>query len=76
MILGKDINPQRKVYYLGAIIIEALKSSKSKENDFFALYQYVNRKEKISINLFTLTLDWLFILGLVDNKNGFIYKCF
>lgn len=76
MILGKDINPQKKIYYLGAIVIEELKSSQNTENDFIILYQQINKKEKISINLFTLTLDWLFILGLVNNKNGFIQKCF
>lgn len=76
MILGKDIHPQKKIYYLGAVVIEILNSADNEGNDFFLLYQQVNKKEKISINLFTLTLDWLFILGLVENKKGLIQKCF
>ncbi len=76
MILGKDIHPQRKIYYLGAIVIEILKSTGNKGNDFFSLYQQVRKKENISMNLFALTLDWLFILGLIENKKGLIQKCF
>jgi hypothetical protein len=71
MIVGRDIHPQKKIYYLGAIVLEILKSSNDKGYDFFSLYQQVIKKEKISINLFTLTLDWLFILGLV----GCISNC-
>lgn len=76
MILGKDINPQKEIYYLGSIVIEVLKSLENKDNDFFLLYQQVNKKEKMSVNLFALTLDWLFILGLINNKNGLIHRCF
>ncbi len=76
MILGKDIHPQRKIYYLGAVIIETIKSTDNKGNDFFSLYQQVSKKEKISMNLFALTLDWLFVLGLIENKKGLIKKCF
>ena len=76
MILGKDIHPQRKIYYLGAIVIEILKSTDSKGDDFFSLYQQVSKKEKISMNLFALTLDWLFVLELIENKRGLIHKCF
>ncbi|MDR0574808.1 MAG: hypothetical protein LBG96_12410 [Tannerella sp.] len=76
MILGKDIHPQRKIYYLGSIVIEILKSTDSKGDDFFSLYEQVSKKEKISMNLFALTLDWLFVLGLIENKKGLIQKCF
>ncbi|KAA6322613.1 hypothetical protein EZS27_027862 [termite gut metagenome] len=75
MILGKDIHPQRKIYYLGAIVIEILKSTDNR-GDFFSLYQQVSEKEKISMNLFTLTLDWLFLFGLIENRKGLIQKCF
>jgi hypothetical protein len=76
MILGKDIHPQRKIYYLGSIVIEILRSMDNEGCDVFSLYQQVSRKEKISMNLFTLTLDWLFILGLIENRKGLIQKCF
>jgi hypothetical protein len=75
MILGKDIHPQRKIYYLGAIVIEILQSTDNR-CDFFSVYQQVSEKEKISMNLFTLTLDWLFLFGLIENRKGLIQKCF
>ncbi|MGE4414624.1 MAG: ABC-three component system middle component 6 [Bacteroidales bacterium] len=76
MILGKDIHPQRKIYYLGAVVIELLNTTDNKGNDFLSLYQQVGKKEKISMNLFALTLDWLYILGLIENNKGLIRKCF
>jgi len=79
MIVNKDIHPERKIYYLGALILDAIKQSKAKEIDFFDTYQKVNchSKTKISIMLFTLALDWLYLLGIIKNNNqGRIEKCF
>lgn len=76
MILNRDIHPQRKIYYLGAIVIDVLKSPDNSGNDFLSLYQQIRKKEKISMNLFALTLDWLFVLGLIENNKGLIQKCF
>lgn len=75
MILGRDIHPERKIYYLGALILEALLETTSDKVDFFDVYQKVRSREKLSINLYALTLDWLFILGKIDNKKGVIQKC-
>jgi hypothetical protein len=76
MILGKDIHPQRKIYYLGSLTLEIFKSSPKKELDFFDIYQKINEYEKISMKLFTLTLDWLFLLGIIKSNKGCIKKCF
>lgn len=76
MILGRDINPQNNVYQIGARIIEVLKSSNHEFFDFLDLYNRLNDYEKVSFNLFTLSLDWLFLLGIVDNQNGKLVKCF
>lgn len=77
MIIRKDINPERDFYYLGAKTIDALSSFKDDKVDFFSVFNVVKASEDISINLFTLTLDWLFLLGVIDNSNkGYIVKCF
>jgi len=77
MIVSKDINPERDFYYLGAKTIEILSSSKDKRLDFFNVFEILKNTEDISINLFILTLDWLFILGVIDNsQKGYIIKCF
>ena len=76
MIIGKDIHPERKIYYLGALILDTLKKSPGKEFDFFYIYQKVNESKKVSMKLFTLTLDWLFLLGAINSNKGYIEKCF
>jgi hypothetical protein len=77
MIVSKDTNPEKDVYYLGAKVIELLDSSKDKKVDFFEIYQRLHNSEKISIGLYTLTLDWLFIIGVIEKiEKGKIEKCF
>jgi hypothetical protein len=77
MIVSKDINPERDFYFLGGKIIELVAENKSNEFDFFDLFEKINEKEKLSINLFTLTLDWLYLIGAIDKtKNGNLIKCF
>lgn len=77
MIVSKDINPERDFYFLGAKIIELINPNESNEINFFDIFEKINSTEKLSINLFTLTLDWLFLIGAIDiSKNGNLKKCF
>ena len=76
MIVSKDTNPERDVYYLGAMIIELISDS-DREIDFFDLFRKMNESEKVSMSLYSLTLDWLFIIGVIDNsQKGQILRCF
>ncbi|WP_372339308.1 ABC-three component system middle component 6 [Flavobacterium sp. '19STA2R22 D10 B1'] len=77
MIINKNINPERDLYYLGGKVIEKLSSFDENEIDYFELFVSVNKSNKISLNLYSLVLDWLFILGVVKKgSNGLIVKCF
>jgi len=77
MIIDKNINPERDLYYLGGILIDTLQNKDNKEVDYMDLYTLINIKKEITINLFSLTLDWLFLLGLVaKGENGKIKICF
>lgn len=77
MIISKDINPERDFYYLGAKTIEILSSTEDDRMDFFSVFDALKSSEDISLNLFTLTLDWLFIIGAIDkSQKGYIVKCF
>lgn len=76
MIVSKDINPERDVYYLGARVIEII-SNEPDFFDFFDVYNKINLSEKVSMNLYSLTLDWLYLIGVIENsKKGHIQKCF
>jgi len=77
MIVNKNIHPERDLYYLGAKAIEVMNSSKKIEWDYFDLFSDLNQQQKISINLFSLVLDWLFILQIITkSNNGRIRRCF
>ncbi len=77
MIINSNITPDRDLYYLGGKVIEVLVSNEEQEVDYFDLFQRVNTELKISLNLYTLVLDWLFIIGVINNaENGLIKKCF
>ena len=77
MIVSKDINPVRDVYYLGAKVIEILSTERNNEVNFLDVYEKLIIEEKISINLYSLTLDWLYLVGAIDGyQQGNILKCF
>lgn len=77
MIVNNNITPDRDLYYLGGKVIEVLVSNEEQEVDYFELFQKVHAELNISLNLYTLVLDWLFIIGVVKNaENGLIKKCF
>lgn len=76
MIVSNDTNPERDVYYLGAKVIEII-SNEADFFDFFDVYNQINLSEKVSMNLYSLTLDWLYLIGVIENsKKGHIQKCF
>lgn len=77
MIVSKNTNPERDLYYLGGKVIEILVSSKNVKYDYFELYAQLNNEQAIGLNLYILALDWLFILGVIKNSdNGCIERCF
>ena len=77
MIVSRDIHPERDFYYLGAKVIKLLEQSKTEIFDFFEVYASLKREENVSINLFVLTLDWLYLNQVIDkNQKGELIKCF
>ncbi|MBW1650846.1 MAG: hypothetical protein JRJ44_09290 [Deltaproteobacteria bacterium] len=77
MLLSVNIKPDKDVYYLGAKVIEILNEADGNRIDFFDAFQKLNSIEKISMNLFVLSVDWLYILGVIKQSNDkYIEKCF
>ena len=76
MIIGKDIHPERKIYYWGALVLDVLSSSKEDNMNSFSVYEDLKSNHDISAELFLLALDWLYLLGAIDGENGRIHKCF
>jgi hypothetical protein len=76
MIVGKDVHPERKIYYWGAVVIDCIRQYENVDITYFSLYEELKTTNDISINIYSLTLDWLFLLGVIDGDNGIIKKCF
>ena len=76
MIIGKDIHPERKVYYWGALILEILNSWDGPEADYLSVFEAMRSNHDITAEVFTLALDWLFIINAIKNENGMLKKCF
>lgn len=77
MIVSKDISPERDFYFLGAKVIEILDSTGGNNVDFFEVFEKLKASDNVSINLFTLTLNWLYLIGVINKiEKGGIVKCF
>ena len=73
MLVNINTNPQRNLYYLGSLVLETLKDYKVIE--LFDLYEIVNKKEEINMQLFIFVLDWLFLIDTIKQTNGKIELC-
>lgn len=77
MILNKNIHPERDLYFLGGKVIECLDQYEDRAIDFFDLYSAMNKVQRVTMNLYTLVLDWLFVLGVIrKGENSLLEKCF
>ncbi|MEW8660674.1 MAG: ABC-three component system middle component 6 [Candidatus Thiodiazotropha endolucinida] len=76
MILNKDVRPDRKIYYIGSLIIEKLMEEPEQSIDYLSIYEGLRKEENITSEIFFLTLDWLFLLGAIKLEEGVVSKCF
>jgi len=77
MIISKNTNPERDLYYWGGKVIEIMDLFPAKEIDYFDLFHVINKSNELSLNLYALVLDWLFILGIIQKgSKGSIIRCF
>lgn len=74
MLLPDNIHPDKSIYYNAAFVLEALK----KESSFkmLDLYQQVKKEKQMSLSIFILCLDWLYLLDVTKfNSQGEIQLC-
>ena len=77
MILGKDTNPKKQIYYISALVLNEMKNIDSRELDFFDIFNSLKQKENdITINIYSLSLDWLYLLGAIKKDKNRLIKCF
>lgn len=77
MIISKNTNPDKDLYAVGSYIIENLIYFDKNEIDFLELYKTTKKNNNVSMQLFSLGLSWLYLLGVVErNDYGKIVRCF
>jgi hypothetical protein len=76
MIINQDIKPEKQAYYLGSKVLAALRDTSTGPISPSELFIKINQSEKVSYHAFSMALNWLFLLGVLDHKEGEIIKCF
>ncbi len=72
LLPDKNINPKLCVYYNASLILNTL--YKQKSIDIITLYAEVKKPDNMPINIFLLSLDWLYLIGAIDiNDNGVVF---
>ncbi|MBD2794474.1 hypothetical protein ID852_15785 [Xenorhabdus sp. 42] len=66
-----DTDPKANLIYLGGYIIKLFQNSNSRRIEITILYDYVNDFIELSFELFLYSLDWLFIIDVIElDENG------
>lgn len=63
MLLPDNIHPEQSVYYNGAFVLQALREKHGK--GLLDLYVRTQDYRHMTMPIFVLCLDWLFLLDLV-----------
>lgn len=74
MLVPDNIHPERTIYFNGAFVLKALQ--KQRVVDFLDLYTRTKAEREMSMPVFVLCLDWLFLLNLVTfDEHGKVELC-
>jgi hypothetical protein len=77
MIISKDTNPTKDLYYVGGLILQHFIKKGIISTDCYELISDLKFEHNISTNLLFLSLDWLYMLGSINvNDKGDIVVCF
>ena len=76
MIVSKDTNPAKDLYYIGGLILQYFMENSVKTIEYHDFVVQFKKKYNFSANIITLSLDWLYIIGYIDlNAEGDIAVC-
>jgi hypothetical protein len=74
MLLPDNVHPEHTIYYNGAIVYQAIVEHRA--FDLMELYMQTQKHREMSMPVFVLCLDWLFLLEVVTlNEQGRIELC-
>ncbi len=74
MLLPNNIHPENTIYYNGAVVISTL--SEFKTLDTIELFDKVKEQKNMTLQVFLLCLDWLYLISVAEVRNGKVELCF
>jgi len=74
MLVPDNIHPEQTIYFNGAFVLKAIQEHRV--IDMLDLYIQTTAKREMSMPVFVLCFDWLFLLNLVTlSDNGEVKLC-
>lgn len=74
MLLPDNVHPDQSIYYNGAFVLQAIQERRATE--LLELFVITQEYRSMTMPVFVLCLDWLFLLNLVKfNDQGVIEPC-
>lgn len=74
MLLPDNVHPEQSIYYNGAFVLQAIQHQT--EQNLVDLYLNTITYKEMSMPIFVLCLDWLYLLSLIKlGEDGRIYLC-
>jgi len=75
MLVPDNIHPEQTIYYNGAFVLKVLQQAQ--KMNFLDLYLKTRDEHEMSMPVFVLCLDWLFLLNLIKlNDHDEVVRCF
>lgn len=77
MLLPDNVHPRDTIYFNGAAVLETIREHQALDLLDLYIRTKENRRSTITMPVFVLCVDWLFLLDLVGfNDHGKIELCF
>lgn len=74
MLIPDNVHPEHTIYFNGAFVLQVLENLRSIE--FLDLYSETLKYRKMSMSVFVLCLDWLFLINLITlDEHGKVNLC-
>jgi len=67
MLIPDTTHPEKTIFYNGALVLEII--LRDRVVDFLELYHQASNLRHMSMAVFVLCLDWLFLLGVVSMED-------
>jgi len=74
MLVPDNIHPEQTIYFNGAFVLKIIQERRVM--DMLDLYEQTTSERDMTMPVFVLCLDWLFLLGLITlNAIGKVELC-